>query len=583
MFATFAKAIVCLALGQSPGDVVFSNSRAQRVEANFPESRRAEIRELLLYASLDQGLSWDQISKILPDQKAFEFSVPNDGAYWLRVAAINRNGEQEPKSLFKVQPNWKMVIDTLKPIARFASVTRNSNEVSVNWEILEAHPEWSTFRLEYMPAPSGQATPINATPGLTGSARFTPNTNGPVVVRLFLRDKAGNESIVTADVTGREGFVPNPIPSTAPNAAPPSVAQQPPTLPNVITPPVSTSFENSTAFAPPPISNPPLPLASIPETLSSPPSFDQGNVMMPGHTSTKTQTVAERPTRPFTQPAQLAPVDGSRWQSPNAAPPPPVERPITIANTASTIQPTIQQVQYQPNVPATPRKPLPPLQYVNSPEVVLEYELSKVGPSGVGRVDIYLTHDDGQAWEHVASDDRVVGKTIGGRHQGIVELPGDGIYGFSLMVKSQAQKRQEDMNFDKKGKGPRGGELPEIRVEVDTVPPTAELFAPRRDTAKTNSLMLSWTAADKNLGTNPVTLEWAERREGPWSPIANNIANTGKHSWQLPDRLPVEVYMRLRVKDLAGNEGVAVTPDPQLVDLSEPEGRLVNVTVPPRR
>ncbi|MEI7688398.1 MAG: hypothetical protein WCL32_25605, partial [Planctomycetota bacterium] len=190
---------------------------------------------------------------------------------------------------------------------------------------------------------------------------------------------------------------------------------------------------------------------------------------------------------------------------------------------------------------------------------------------------------DGQAWEHVASDDRVVGKTIGGRHQGIVELPGDGIYGFSLMVKSQAQKRQEDMNFDKKGKGPRGGELPEIRVEVDTVPPTAELFAPRRDTAKTNSLMLSWTAADKNLGTNPVTLEWAERREGPWSPIANNIANTGKHSWQLPDRLPVEVYMRLRVKDLAGNEGVAVTPDPQLVDLSEPEGRLVNVTVPPRR
>jgi len=95
--------------------------------------------------------------------------------------------------------------------------------------------------------------------------------------------------------------------------------------------------------------------------------------------------------------------------------------------------------------------------------------------------------------------------------------------------------------------------------------------------------MLSWTAADKNLGTNPVTLEWAERREGPWAPIANNIANSGKHSWQLPDRLPVEVYMRLRVKDLAGNEGVAVTPDPQLVDLSEPEGRLVNVTVPPRR
>ncbi len=41
--------------------------------------------------------------------------------------------------------------------------------------------------------------------------------------------------------------------------------------------------------------------------------------------------------------------------------------------------------------------------------------------------------------------------------------------------------------------------------------------------------------------------------------------------------------MRLRVRDLAGNESIAVTDEPQLVDLSEPEGRLINVTVVPRR
>lgn len=226
---------------------------------------------------------------------------------------------------------------------------------------------------------------------------------------------------------------------------------------------------------------------------------------------------------------------------------------------------------------------MPPLQYVNSPEVVLEYELSKVGPSGVGSVDIFLSQDEGTVWEHVATDPAVIGKTTGGRHQGIVELPGDGIYGFTLVVRSQAQLKQDLQAADKKSRGPRSGEVPEIRVEIDTVPPTAELFPPRRDTSKANSLLLVWTAADKNLGSNPITLEWAERREGPWLPIASNLPNLGKHSWQLPDRLPVQVYMRIRVKDLASNEGVAVTPEPQLVDLSEPEGRLVNVSSPPRR
>src|SRR5205823_2907531 len=155
--------------------------------------------------------------------------------------------------------------------------------------------------------------------------------------------------------------------------------------------------------------------------------------------------------------------------------------------------------------PPTPRKPLPTLQYVNSPEVVLEYQLSKVGPSGVGSVDIYLTQDDGQNWDHVATDPMVIGKTTGGEHKGIVELPGDGVYGFSLVVKSLAQLKQEMASPEKKPKGPRGGDVPEIRVEVDTVAPTAELFPPRRDASKANSLMLIWTAADKNLGSHPIT------------------------------------------------------------------------------
>lgn len=74
-----------------------------------------------------------------------------------------------------------------------------------------------------------------------------------------------------------------------------------------------------------------------------------------------------------------------------------------------------------------------------------------------------------------------------------------------------------------------------------------------------------------------------QAREGPWHPIAVNLPNTGRHSWQLPDQLPVQVYLRIRARDCAGNEGIATTPEPQLVDLSQPEGRLITVTGSPRR
>ena len=50
---------------------------------------------------------------------------------------------------------------------------------------------------------------------------------------------------------------------------------------------------------------------------------------------------------------------------------------------------------------------------------------------------------------------------------------------------------------------------------------------------------------------------------------------------QLPAGVPVYVYLRVRVRDKAGNEGIAVTDQPQLADTSEPEGKLIGVSLTP--
>jgi hypothetical protein len=156
-----------------------------------------------------------------------------------------------------------------------------------------------------------------------------------------------------------------------------------------------------------------------------------------------------------------------------------------------------------------------------------------------------------------------------------VVLDDDGIYGFRVVAKNR---------FGLGKAAPQAGDVPELRIDLDTTAPVAKLFAPEADPLHPDRLLLKWSASDKELDKAPIALEWAERREGPWQPIALELPNVpSQYAWQPPkENIPVQVYLRLRVRDAAGNEGTAVTREPQPIDLSEPEIHLINV-VQPRR
>jgi hypothetical protein len=184
-----------------------------------------------------------------------------------------------------------------------------------------------------------------------------------------------------------------------------------------------------------------------------------------------------------------------------------------------------------------------------------------------------MTQTDGQIWQRFAEDPEVKGLKSGSKYQRTVELPSEGVFGFRLIVKSRAGRSRP---------APGSGELPEMLIEVDTTPPVAQLFEPRPDPQHRDALVLRWTAKDRNLSNNPITLHWAERAEGPWNVIVANHANTSEgYSWKVPQDIPVSVFLRLQVRDEAGNVGTAVTSEPQLVDTIEPEGHLLGASVTP--
>jgi RNA polymerase sigma factor (sigma-70 family) len=239
--------------------------------------------------------------------------------------------------------------------------------------------------------------------------------------------------------------------------------------------------------------------------------------------------------------------------------------------------------------PETPRGALPPLKIVNKREVRLDFEVVKVGPSGLGGVDVYVTLNEGASWNKLpnelplnwpaGADTHGPGPVRGSVN---VQLSNEKvIYGFIVAVKSKAGLARP---------APKAGEPPQVRVELDASAPQAQLFSPIPDPKKANALVLSWSASDRNLADNPITSAWAERKEGPWTLIGEQLPNksttgalpqeaTGSYIWQLPDRMPSRVYLKLTTRDNAGNIAVAQADKPILIDLSVPETR--NIVVAP--
>jgi hypothetical protein len=562
--ATLAWAWLAL-LGQVPGDVMYTNQLNHRLDVQF-KVQRTEIRELRLYSSTNQGRDWELAARIDPDKDFFVFKAPGGGVYWLRVASMNNQGVQFPDDLRKGPPNYKMIIDTQKPIMRTLQARRDGSAVEVNWEIQEEYPDAASFRLEYQAKGAATAlwTAVPAPAAPSGKARFQPGGTQALQVRLSLRDLAGNESFAIAEVpgdavtpagfnstSGTVGAAPAALGNTLPAPVQPidlgnKIAIPRPRDPTptstdggiLLGPESSAASVNSTKVAPPPIG---------PAPIAPPPSTGQ-----------------PAPVRPPVEERQV--IASSTW-----APPPTPGPAVTVPPAPTSPAPTVEPAP----TPAPATKPLPPLQYINQLEFVVEYELAKVGPSGIGSVELYRTRDEGQTWQQYAYDAAVDATSKAKRLQRVVQFQQgdpDGIYGFTLVVKNRAKIGRQP---------PQPGELPEVRVELDTTRPNCDLYAPMRD-VEPGHLRLLWKATDKNLTPTPISLEWAEERNGPWHPIGIDLPNTGSYSWKLPEEMPVNVYLQLRVRDLAGNEAVTVTPQPLPVDLHEPEGHLLRVSVPGR-
>jgi len=208
--------------------------------------------------------------------------------------------------------------------------------------------------------------------------------------------------------------------------------------------------------------------------------------------------------------------------------------------------------------------PSPPHKLINGTHAVLDYQIEKIGPSGVGKVEIWMTADRGQSW-------KCMGEDLDRKSPAEVDLPGEGVYGISLVVSN-------GRGFG--GTPPAKGGAPDLWIEVDKTAPTGELLAVRPGSGHdAGALLISWRAQDKNLGMTPIELYYATQKDGPWHPIVKEHRNDGLYRWQVPNDIgAAEAYIRLVVVDQAGNRCRCETPQATpLDDHSRPRASVIHV------
>ncbi|MFL5329922.1 MAG: hypothetical protein ACJ8C4_13540 [Gemmataceae bacterium] len=526
--ASLTLALMLGSVGVGPEAPFAMNERAIKIPYNLTVAP-ADVTDIILYVSIDQGKNWSRAAIIKPTEKYFPFQAPTDGQYWFNVAVMYRNGTQVPADVAQVAPQQKVIIDTQKPIVRINSADRMGEEVLVNWEIQEPNPDLASLKLEYRPTEAstgGFWVTVPTNPGLAGQARFRPNTPGPVTVRVTIQDQASN-------LGWSEKPVGTMVTANTPTITPTNASMQP------------TGVTLAPA-APAPV---------MPEPQAVP---------VPTPVTSPTQAI-NPPVAPVVQPPVAEPV--------------PAATPLATSN--------------QSLAPATPnysslRNDGPEVFYTNEPQVTIDYEVEH-GPSGLGKIEVYLTQDDGRnwvKWQDLLPNDLHRGEpSMDNKRAVTVRLPDrEGVFGYRLVPYSGAQMSAG---------APQGGSEPEFRIQYDRTAPYVELFKPEGDPNQRNVLVLQWKATDANFGATPIRIYWSEKPEGDWHPVnlmsplggseATPLPNTGRYNWLVPPGMPLKAYLRITAEDKAGNVAEAITPQPLLVDTQKPVGRFKGVIESKRR
>ena len=543
------------------------------------------VAKVMLHVSRD-GQPWQLLEEARPEVRGFAYHAPAEGTYQFALQFADRSGRVWPAG--PPQAQLAVQIDSTPPQVTLTGRRDSATDIAIRYELRDPLLDRSTCRLEIREGAAEDWRPlelplpeVDQPNRCLGGSRAGGNSPGQQIeLRMTVRDRAGNEGVATAQVGGGGPLFaasdPRALLAAAGSAAaaPPAAApyddpfadasrNRPAArggLPAIDWPESNaTATAAATAASPsvvgPESFAPPQPPAT-PYLAQAPPA--PGNAGGPAPANAGGPAPGDRPPLP---PGPFSQVSSSRWSG--EAPPLLGSQAPGAANSAAI---PVGETPSDAWVSRTPRpggvSGAEGIRHVNSRTFEVHYDLQSVGPWGVSKVELWGTQDDGQSWLSYGLD-------ADHRSPFQVTVAEPGTYGFVIVV---------DAAGGIGAPAPRAGDRPDLRVAVDVTPPQCQLVPAERGSGEyADHLLIRWQATDDNLEPRPIVLAYSSSAAGPWSTIAAGLENTGVYPWKLERHLPERFYLRLEVRDVAGNQSADQTDGPVLLDRPQPVGRLRDV------
>ena len=563
-----------------------------------PHDRAVEVQ---LLVSANRGLQWQHAGSARPEAGKIAFNAPGDGEYWFCVKTKDAAGRIRPPG--PPLAELRVLVDTTRPQLRLNTWRGVDGDVTARWDATDANLNPQSFKVQYRRSGTSEPwQPLSVTPPLADARgsyadTITWKSATPVEVQVEIADAAGNVEIHTVE-TGATPSTPVTGIGTAPAGARPAQQAAPGAQPTAAAPGVAAAPAGASSQGPAtprapldlpwqtePAKSTPWPPEGA-QTPAKPRSWDLGAASPSDSPAGSSAGTGSATGAASVDPFAARKEPSAPWAGSSASPWPavganasPFPSRIDAASTplgsggspassaAASGQPGRGSVS-NPFAPAatgaapgtaSAARAVRPAWLINSRLMEVSYDLGTVSPTDVRAVELWGTTDGGQNWRKVASDDDH-------RSPVAVKIDADGVYGFRLLVHRQNGPLELP---------PATGQAPEMLIEVDQTEPKCHLTrVDQMAGPRSGDLVISWQASDRNFAERPVTLRWSHSPSGPWRTIAAGLENTGSYTWQMPESLPDEVFLRLEVRDAAENVGQFTTDKPISPQLPKPSGRL---------
>jgi hypothetical protein len=251
-----ALALSTVARSAPPGSTkpptVYSKQRAFSIPFNIDPADRPRYKQVQLWVSSDAGGHWEKIDTTTPDRPKFTFRATRDGDFWFAVRTLDTKNRLFPADDGNVEPNMKVIVDTVPPQLSLEGLPRRGNVASVRWEVVDDRLDLGSFLLEYQAVGASEWAQVTVrNPARIGRETWDAGTAEPLKVRMTVADKAGNSKVVALG-----------LPDGLPNRG--SASNSGDLLdPNVPPPRGTFASSESERSSPTPISSGPPPLPSV--------------------------------------------------------------------------------------------------------------------------------------------------------------------------------------------------------------------------------------------------------------------------------------------------------------------------------